>query len=138
MRKNPVLVIPAEMAAIDRARAFLKDRIGPGRLSEDDLFQFDLALVEILINVIRYGFPDASGEIRVTLVLEPELIRLEIRDDGIPFDPPAAPEPAFEEILIGKRKGGLGIHLARSFADRMTYRREGRENILILEKKLSK
>ena len=72
------------------------------------------------------------------LRIEPDAVRLEIRDHGIPFDPQAAPPPALDDILSGKRKGGLGIHLARTFTDEMIYRREGAENVLVLRKAFSK
>jgi sigma-B regulation protein RsbU (phosphoserine phosphatase) len=132
------LTIPAEVGEIDRARTFLKDCLRDGPLNGDDLFQFDLAIFEILINVVRYGYPNGAGEIRLDLRIDPQAVRLEIRDHGIPFNPQAAPPPVLDEILGGKKKGGLGIHLARTFSDEMTYRREGAENVLILRKSFSK
>jgi len=135
---SAILSIPAELEAIDRARIFLNDNIGRDRLSEDDLFQLDLALVELLVNIVRYGYPKGSGEIRLKLNIDSEGIQLEIRDHGVPFNPGAAPDPSVDDILAGERKGGLGIHLARKFTDGMTYRRNGAENVLILTKAFSK
>jgi len=132
------LTIPAELGEIDRARAFVKERLRNGPLVGDELFQFDLALFEILVNVVRYSYPSGGGEIRLTIRVGPNEVRMEIRDHGIPFDPRAASPPIFDEILKGNKKGGLGIHLAKQFSDEMTYRREGAENVLVLRKSLSK
>jgi anti-sigma regulatory factor (Ser/Thr protein kinase) len=132
------LTIPAELGEIDRARAFLKERLRDGPLDAESLFQLDVALFEIFVNIVRYGYPAGAGEIRLTVRLEPASVYLEIRDHGIPFNPQAAPAPALDNILGGKKKGGLGIHLARTFSDEMSYRREGPENVLVLRKSVNK
>jgi serine/threonine-protein kinase RsbW len=128
------LTIPAELTALDRARGFLKDGLGTSALSEDDRFQLDLALVEIIVNIVRYGYPAGAGEIRLSIDVGPNEVRLEFRDRGIPFDPRSAPEPALEKLMSGGRRGGLGIHLVRKFTDDMSYRRDGEENVLSLRK----
>ena len=130
------LTVPAEMNEVDRVRDFFKEHLRGERISDDDLFRLETALFEILVNIVRYGYPDRAGEIRVELQIEPRAVRVEIRDHGIPFNPQAAPPPALDEILSGRKKGGLGIHLARTFTDEMTYRREGAENVLTLRKTL--
>jgi serine/threonine-protein kinase RsbW len=130
------LTIPAELTSIDRARGFLKDNLRTSSLSEDDRFQLDLALVEILVNIVRYAYPAGAGEILLSIDVGAAAVQLEFRDRGIPFDPRSAPEPALEKILSGGRRGGLGIHLVRKFTDEMFYKREGGENILSLRKTL--
>jgi anti-sigma regulatory factor (Ser/Thr protein kinase) len=132
------LTIPAALDDIERVRIFLKERLRGAPFPGDDLSHLDLALFEILVNIVRYGYPDGAGEIRVEIRIEPNAVRVEIRDHGIPFDPQAAPPPVLDDILSGKRKGGLGIHLARTFTDEMIYRREGAENVLVLRKVFSK
>ncbi len=132
------LTIPASLDEIDQVRAFLKERLRDVPFQGDDLFRLDLALFEILVNIVRYGYPDSAGEIRVDLRIESKAVRVEIRDHGIPFDPKAAPPPVLDDILGGDKIGGLGIHLAKTFTDEMIYRREGAENVLILRKVFSK
>ncbi|MBN1939120.1 MAG: ATP-binding protein [Candidatus Aminicenantes bacterium] len=132
------LTIPAELGEIDRARLFLKGRLREGPLDGESLFQLDLALFEILVNIVRYGYPAAAGEIRLTVRPEPESVYLEIRDRGVPFNPLAAPPPALDDILGGRKIGGLGVHLVRTFSDELTYRREGGENVLVLRKVFNK
>jgi anti-sigma regulatory factor (Ser/Thr protein kinase) len=137
-RGSASLTIPAALNEIERARTFLKERLRDVPFQGDDLFHLDLAFFEILVNIVRYGYPDGAGEIRVVLRIEPKAVRLEIRDHGIPFDPKEAPPPVLDDILGGNKKGGLGIHLAKTFTDEMIYRREGAENVLVLRKIFSK
>lgn len=132
------MTIPAVLGEIERTRTFLKERLRDVPFTGDEVFRLDLALFEILVNIVRYGYPDGAGEIRVNLKIEPASVRVEIRDHGIPFDPQAAPPPVLDDILSGKRKGGLGIHLARSLTDEMIYRRDGAENVLVLRVALNK
>jgi len=131
------LTIPAALTAVDRARGFLKDVLRTSALSEDDRFQLDLVLVEIIINIVRYGYPAEAGEIHLSIDVGPDEVRLEFRDRGISFDPRSAPEPALEKLLSGGRRGGLGIHLVRKFTDEMSYRRDGEENVLSLRKSVN-
>lgn len=95
-------------------------------------FAVELAAEEFLTNVSKYAFPDGEpGE--MTLAIEPgeDVVRVELTDTGRPFDPTAAPPPP--PLTIDSAIGGRGIHLVRSLAESMSYRREGGRNILVLE-----
>jgi anti-sigma regulatory factor (Ser/Thr protein kinase) len=132
------LTIRASLAEVDRARAFLAENLRGLPLSDDDKFQLDLALVEVCVNVSRYAYPDGQGEIRIVVSSDEAAVRLEIRDHGLPFDPRDNTPPSLEVLLRGEQKGGLGIHLTRTFTDGFDYRREGAENVLTLTKSLSR
>lgn len=106
-------------------------------LSEDVLFKANLALNEIVSNIIRHGYPD-SGDHRITvrLGLEKGHLVMEIEDNAPEFNPLDAPEPATSAPLEERAIGGLGIFLTRKLMDHMAYRRSGGKNILTLSKKL--
>src|SRR2546428_1531037 len=63
-------------------------------LSAEDITNVNLALDELVSNVIKYGFQD-SGEhqIHVTVRLEGDLLTISIVDDGQAFNPLEAPAP---------------------------------------------
>jgi len=61
---------------------------------------------------------------------------LEIRDNGIPFDPREAKKPDINEILETEQIGGFGILISRQFMDGFDYKREHNQNILIMFKKI--
>ncbi len=107
-----------------------------GRQEEWDArlaFRVQLVIEEMVINVINYGHEDGSHEIEITMDSEPELLRIEITDDGKPFDPlEDAPEPDLEGSIEDRRVGGLGVYLVRTMMDDLSYQREQGKNHLVL------
>ena len=74
--------------------------------------------------------PDGD-DIRITLRPCPPALDLEVLDSGRPFDPTgraaaAAAAPASDAL------GGRGLRLLGSYASDMSYRRNGRWNVLSL------
>jgi serine/threonine-protein kinase RsbW len=95
----------------------------------------DLALSELLTNVISYGHSDgAEHEIKVQLAKDDRGLAIEIEDDGIPFNPVDHPPVDTSLALEDKPIGGLGIHLVRKMMDTMEYERRDGKNILTLRK----
>jgi anti-sigma regulatory factor (Ser/Thr protein kinase) len=118
-------------AAIERVTGFL-DATG---VSPDDTMGLDLALDELLTNVIAYGFGDGRHHaIGLSLSVTPAVLAIEIRDDGTAFDPLSIPPPDLEADLATREVGGLGIHFARQLLDKIEYRRANGWNIVSLEK----
>jgi serine/threonine-protein kinase RsbW len=68
--------------------------------------------------------------------VEPEEIRVELEDDGEPFNPLEVPEADTTKPLDERAVGGLGIHLARKLTDGLEYQRCGGKNLLVLKKHL--
>lgn len=90
-------------------------------------YAVNLAVEELVVNVIRYAYVDDEVHpIDIGLGVFGEQIRLEIRDDGRPFDPRQAPRhnPDLEDL----EPGGLGITLVLDIVNALTYRRENDKN----------
>jgi len=99
----------------------------------------NLALEEILTNIISYGYPDnREHEIKVRLSVQPGEVKAEVEDDGQPFNPLEAPEPDTAQSLQERTIGGLGIHLVRKLMDNLEYKRQGDRNLLTIKKKTQK
>ena len=58
-------------------------------------------------------------------------------DNGHPFDPTAVGAPDIDAAVERRPIGGLGLHIIRTFADRMTYEFENGRNRLTLEHDLN-
>ncbi len=102
-------------------------------ISPNDTFRLDLLLAEAVTNVIQYAYPDKGlHQIKVTFQYQKGIIRLEVQDEGQPFDPLQNPEVIFPRSLDEASEGGLGIHLIRSYADECMYKRENEKNILTM------
>ena len=106
---------------------FLNQHVVP----REAIFRINLAIEEIATNIIKYGYDDMDPHtIEVNLTLFPDTIRLQLKDDGHPFDPSQTPEPDIHVPLDQRKIGGLGLHLVREIVGRIAYRRENGTNIL--------
>lgn len=130
------LTVAAELSEVDKIRRFLRETLAPGRLSEQDFFKVELAVVEMCVNIARYAYPRARGRISVTLRRTRRRVTVEIRDTGVPFDPCSAPKPDVKKIVAAGRRGGLGIYLTLRLMDACAYRREDGQNVLTMTKKI--
>lgn len=130
------ITIHSELAELPKIRNFLRKNLKNVSLSEEVYYSFELALVEICINIIRYAFPQEKGHIHVKIWIQDRTIFLEIRDKGIAFDPTKAKRPVLQDIMRNEQKGGLGIFLSRKLMDGFKYRRENAQNILTINKSI--
>jgi sigma-B regulation protein RsbU (phosphoserine phosphatase) len=129
------LTVQSELRELDRVRQFLKKNLDGLDLSEEDIYKVELSLVEMCTNIMRYAYPQAKGEIVIRAWYEKGDFFLEIRDNGVPFDPRLVKRPTLEEMINRDQMGGLGIFLARKLMDRFSYRREDDQNVLTMAKK---
>jgi anti-sigma regulatory factor (Ser/Thr protein kinase) len=96
-------------------------------------FRLDLVLSEAVTNVIENAYEDgAEHEIEVTLQYDAPLVKVQVCDDGLPFDPTQSEEVQLPKKLEDATEGGLGIHLMRSYTKEFTYQRLGDRNLLTM------
>lgn len=99
------------------------------------VFKFQLALDELLTNVVSYAFEPGSPDpvIKVMLHLTDKRIEAVIMDNGQPFNPLLdAADPDLDLSAEERGIGGLGIHLTKAFVDELEYERRGGWNHLSL------
>lgn len=128
--KNKMEEMPAIVAMVEGfgAKHSISDRV---------INEINLALDEILINIISYGYPQReTGEIMVRLGCRPGEVTVEIHDDGVSFDPLQVASPDFAATVKDRRVGGLGISFVRELMDEVAYSRVANENHLLLTKKM--
>jgi anti-sigma regulatory factor (Ser/Thr protein kinase) len=101
----------------------------------DVLHCVNLALDEVITNIVLHAYPDAQEhEILTRLRLEgPELV-VEVEDDGRAFDPLEVPAVDPAARAEAGTVGGLGVHIVRMVMDDLTYRRAGDRNVLTMRK----
>lgn len=108
------------------------------QIPESVLSSMDLALEEILTNIISYGYQDTQEhDILLRLILEGEELIAEVVDDGKPFNPLNVPDPDVTLPIEDRPIGGLGIHLTKKMMDGIDYAQLDGKNLLRLRKKLS-
>jgi anti-sigma regulatory factor (Ser/Thr protein kinase) len=120
------LTLTADPASLGPVTAFLRKGAGEAHLPELQIRQLELVVEELLANIWRYAYPEgASGTVMVTYsVPRPGEMDLEVGDEGVEFDPLTAAPPDLTLDLSRRPVGGLGIHLLKSFARSLQYRRQ--------------
>jgi sigma-B regulation protein RsbU (phosphoserine phosphatase) len=126
-----------QLSELARLRGTLTEFGRQHGLRDNVLRDLNLALEEIVTNIISHGYTDGrEHEIRVRLGIEAQEMRVEVEDDGKPFNPLEAPEADITTPLEERAEGGLGIHLVRKLTDGLEYRWHGGRNLLVMKKQL--
>ncbi|NQV17757.1 MAG: cache domain-containing protein [Armatimonadetes bacterium] len=113
----------------ERAEKFFRKH----KINDNIQFDLTLALEEIFINIVSYAFEDNSKhDIEVVINLG-EMIKIEVKDDGKPFNPIAGTKEAFDEP---KKIGGKGLKLVKKLVDELKYQRIENRNVLTIKKHL--
>ena len=123
---------------IARVRNIVEDLAATHHLARDVVADVNVALDEVLTNILTYGYDDDDiHEIRIRLSLDQEAIEVEVVDDGRPFDPTALAPPDLSTPLRDRPVGGLGMHFVRNLMSEVIYTRAGDHNRLLLKKCLA-
>lgn len=125
-----------QLSELERLHQTLADFCRQHSLSSAVSRDLNLALEEIVTNVITHGYTDNREHlIGVHFNLQPNEVSIDVEDDGQPFNPLEAQEVDTTIPLENRPIGGLGIHLVRKVTDGLEYKRLGDKNILTLKKK---
>jgi anti-sigma regulatory factor (Ser/Thr protein kinase) len=131
------LTLPNQLEAISGVQDQVEGFAARNGLGDRLLHDVQLALEEHLTNIVSYAYTDKRlHQIRVSLHLDATRLRVEIEDDGAPFNPLAHPPPDRDKPIEERPIGGLGVHMMRQAVDEMAYRRERGANILVMTKHL--
>lgn len=131
------VVVACRVDEIGRVAAALDELAARSALPADAVMDMQVALDEVLANVVSYAHPEGGGgRIRVVIAVRPDALDAEVTDDGAPFDPLSASAPDRDAPLENRRIGGLGIHFVRSLMSEVRYRRVGSRNVLVLRRLL--
>jgi anti-anti-sigma factor len=103
------------------------------RLDESRVYMINLALDELVTNSVNYGFDGvAEPRIEITLWVSGTLLVLTVTDNGRRFDPTKGADPDLSSPVEERPVGGLGLHLVKTFADRLTHQfTEGRNRLTV-------
>ena len=88
---------------------------------------------EIYSNVVRYSGATLA---KVNCVVEGDLLRLTIKDNGVEYNPLEKDDPDITLSAEEREIGGLGIFMVKKMAERMDYNRINGKNIMEIYIKL--
>ena len=101
---------------------------------KSSIMQIELALEEVIVNIINYAYPLEKGTIGFSCSGKEGNLVMEIADSGIPFDMMSAEDPDIDASLEDRKVGGLGVFFVKQLMDEVFYERRDGKNILILVK----
>lgn len=128
---------PAKINALYDMLAFVREEAGLAGFSPQDIPKIELAAEEALVNIISYGYPtECAGNPSIEIessYLASGGIRLQIRDQGIPYNP-LENKTGYNPASTDDNVGGYGIFFITNLMDEVTYAREQSTNLLTLVK----
>ena len=132
------ITVPANDEDTTPIVEFVKEQLSRHDCPARTLYQIEVAIEEILVNIVSYaGLTEADGvEVRCEVLEDPLRVIVQFLDGGIPFDPLKKSDPdTSPEALMG-REGGLGIFMVKKMMDDVSYAYENGKNTLTILKHL--
>lgn len=116
--------IACKMEALTDFTQSLHRSLTDSGCSQECLHDLDLVTEELLVNTIRYGYPNGTerASIEVSLWADAYHVHLVLRDNGIAFNPLEAEEREEDKV------GGWGIPLIKTLMNQFDYERIGETN----------
>lgn len=130
------LTVEARTEELDRALAFVDERLDRHGCERRAKIQIDVAVEEIFVNIARYAYPKGTGRATLRVDVQDGVAALAFIDDGVPFDPLARPDPDVTLPAEERPIGGLGIYMVKKSMDSVSYAREDGQNVLTLRKRI--
>lgn len=128
------LTMGNDLNSLSGAARTIETFLGGLNIGAKERYTVALAFEEMATNIIKYGFEKdgAFHQIDVRLSADADMLKLELEDSGIEFNPLNLGEPELADPVEQREIGGLGIHLVKRMADALDYRRENGRNLLTI------
>jgi len=126
----------SEIQEIPAIRKNLSDLQSEWSIPDSEMRQIVVMIEEIFSNILRYAYKDTQEhQVHISLEKNGEDILIQIRDDGIPFNPlEHHPGPVLDPAM--SEDNGMGLTLIKTFSSSISYRRENQNNHLLITKKI--
>lgn len=114
-------------ASVDQLHVMLQFVTMNARLSgfeSGQFLQIELALEEVIVNIIEHGYKNSSGSIEIQCSFTETGLEVKLSDRGFPFNPLMP--------LEGPVIGGYGLPLLTKIVDRFEYEYTNDQNLLTL------
>lgn len=135
----PVKIFEATDENLEAVNDFIHAQIKPFSCQSQTLFQIDLAVEEIFVNISHYAYSPDKGTVQIECFAEKTAdasakLTVSFTDRGKAFNPLAKPDPDITLSVEEREIGGLGIFLTKKYMDSVLYERKDNQNILTFTK----
>ncbi|MBC3900758.1 MULTISPECIES: ATP-binding protein [Acetobacterium] len=133
------LTVNASTDNLPKVLEFIDSELETAGASMKMIFQIDLAVEEIYVNIAHYAYAPDDGNVIIQFDSygEPPLVEIQFIDQGNPFNPLDNPDPDITLTAEERQIGGLGVLMVKKSMDEVDYRFEENENILTIKKLVS-
>jgi len=129
------MTIESDSSRIPSVSTSLEEVMHTHGFSSENILDTQLAVEEVITNIINHGYKNAGGEIVISCRINVNQAEVRIRDNAPRFDPLSLPEPKLDDTIEDRKIGGLGVFLVRQVMDEISYRYENGQNNLVMIKK---
>ncbi len=138
--KPEMKIEQAELKDIGRITEFVEEKVSGMGGSMADVVSINVAIDEIVNNIVSYGYGEERGPITVRLnpKKNPDRVDITFIDEGIPYNPVTKDDPDTTLSAEEREIGGLGIFIVKKTMDDMKYRYENGRNILTITRNFKK
>lgn len=130
------LTLEAKVENIEKATAFVEERLERLDCSIKSKTQLAIAIDEIMSNIARYAYAPGTGEATLRFEHGDGAVTLTFIDRGVPYDPLAKPDPDTTLSAEEREIGGLGIYMVKKSMDDCGYEYRDGQNIFWIKKRL--
>lgn len=133
MKKIVHYLLPNELSELAGLAKWAESLPEYAALTPGTAYSLQLALEEMVSNIIKYGFDDQSKhDIEIDLEFLPDGdVRVTLRDDGHEFNPfTEAEKTEITEDVSEQDFGGMGVFLVKSMSRELKYSRENNVNVV--------
>jgi serine/threonine-protein kinase RsbW len=112
--------IPSDPDLLPELEDFIVDLAAKSNLREDKLNSLALSFSEAASNSVVHGNKlDRNKKVKITVRIDKKKMVIVIKDEGNGFDINTVPDPTKPENIL--KDSGRGIHIMRSFLDKLYY-----------------
>jgi serine/threonine-protein kinase RsbW len=123
--------LPGTLDALDPLADFLKEASAAAGLDSKAAYRLQLAVDEVVTNIIVHGYQEAGleGNIDLSSEIDDRALTITVQDSATPFDPTKHKPPEnLDKPLEERNIGGLGVYLALKSVDEFTYEHKDGRN----------
>ena len=95
-----------------------------------------IAAEEMFTNIAFYAYPDTTGQAKIAIGFDEDVMYLKLEDSGIEFNPLEKIDPDIHAKAEDRDIGGLGIYMVKKSMDDCEYMRVDNKNIFIMKKSI--
>lgn len=131
------IIITNDLSEINRVVNFTEKLGDSLQLPSSIIMSINLALEEAIANIIRHAYPpEEQHEIVLEITTSHQEITFLLIDNGQSFDPFLTSDKGISLPLEQRFFDGVGIYLIRQSMDEISYQCSGKENRLLMKKKV--